>query len=143
MTTLSERRANHHLNQSQGRFNDEVEPKLDSIISNTNYNSLSGTMASTIAAGGVSTSSIIDIGINSGIYKFHWTGTESNQNVKYVIHISNDNITFHPYHSAVALKINGYISIEYKCVFKYHKLTVTNTHASQATTIDLIFSGRH
>ena len=145
MTTLSERRAAHHLHQAMGggRFNDEVEPKLDAIISNTNHNSITGSLDATLIAGGIGTSSTIDIGENSGVYKFQWAGTESNQNVEYVIHTSNDNVTFHPYPSAVALKINGYISIEYDCVFRFHKLIITNTHASHGTTLGLVFSGRH
>lgn len=153
MTSLSEKRASsYHQSLRSDNKNeldsidlntDEVEAKLDSIISNTNHNSINGSLDATLIAGGVGTSSTIDIGTNSGIYKFQWAGTESNQNVDYLIHTSNDNLTFHPYPSAVALKINGYISIEYDCVFRYHKLIVTNTHASQGTTLALVFSGRH
>ena len=153
MTSLSEKRASayHHSLRSGNKKaldnihlnTDELEEKLDVVISNTNHNSLKGTLDSTLIAGGVATSPTIDIGINSGIYKFQWAGTETNQNVDYVIHTSNDGVTFHPYPSAVALKINGYISIEYDCVFKFHKLIVTNTHASQGTTLALVYSGRH
>lgn len=152
MASLSEKRALYHQYLRGSNKNeldnidvntDEVEEKLDTIITNTNHNSVTGTMDATLIAGGVVNSSTIDIGINSGIYKFQWAGTESNQHVDYVIHTSNDGITFHPYPSAVALKINGYISIEYDIVFRYHKLIATNTHASQGTTLALVFSGRH
>ena len=153
MPSLSEKRASGYHQSLQidnkpeidniNLNTDELEEKLDTIISNTNHNSITGSLDSTLIAGGVVSSSTIDIGINSGVYKFQWAGVESNQNVDYVIHTSNDNITFHPYPSAVALKINGYISIEYDCVFRYHKLIVTNTHASQGTTLGLVFSGRH
>jgi len=148
MSTLTEKRRLIYNNKLSQNVNlsgntDEIEPKLDLIISNTNHNSISGSMNSTLIAGGNVQSSTVDIGINSGIYKFQWSGSETNQNVDYLIETSNDGVTFHPYPSAIALKLNGYISIEYDMVFRYHRLNVKNTHGSDGTTLSLVFSGRH
>ena len=106
-------------------------------------NNISGIETATVAGGATFLSTSIDIGIHSGIYTFQWGGTESVNHLDYTLMVSNDNITFHPYHTAVALKIGGTISLSYDIGFRYHKLKIVNTDAALSGSIDLIYSGRH
>ena len=106
-------------------------------------NHLKGSETATLVGGATFLSTSIDIGIHSGIYTFQWGGTESVNHLDYTLMVSNDNITFHPYHTAVALKIGGTISLSYDIGFRYHKLKIVNTDASLSGSIDLIYSGRH
>lgn len=155
MTSLSQKRASayHHSlggssqNSSLGQINlntDELETKMDTIIANTNHDTLvNGEYNFTILATETSETPSIDIGDQSGQYMFQFAGTESSTNLDYTIWTSTDNITFYPLPSAVAVKTNGYISLEYNMMFQYHKLKIENTHASQTSSVTLVYSGRH
>tara|TARA_R110000787_G_scaffold92129_2_gene193951 strand:- start:367 stop:834 length:468 start_codon:yes stop_codon:yes gene_type:complete len=155
MSTLSEKRAfyyhNQH-NQPNSRValeniqlnSDEVEGFLSEIVVNTNHAAITTDtpFVFNFVGSGTQETSVIDITAASGIYKFHWTGTESSQQLTYVVWVSSDNITFYPFASALFLKINGFVSCEFDTVFRYHKVIVTNnTGAAQTTT--LIYAGRH
>ncbi len=155
MSTLSEKRKFHYearhshneTNLTLGNIDmntDDLETKLDTIIENTNHDTLvNGEYNFTITAGATSETPAVDIGSQSGQYMFQWSGTESTTNLDYTIWTSTDNITYYPMPSAVAVKINGYIAIEYNMMFQYHKLKIENTHASQSATVTVVYSGRH
>tara|TARA_R110000764_G_scaffold33011_7_gene74157 strand:+ start:684 stop:1148 length:465 start_codon:yes stop_codon:yes gene_type:complete len=154
MTSLTEKRkaSYHHSiahigNQSLNDINlntDELETKMDIIIANTNHDTLvNGEYNFTILATESAEIPSIDIGSQSGQYMFQFAGTESSTNLDYTIWTSTDNITFYPLPSAVAVKTNGYVSLEYNMMFQYHKLKIENTHASQTNTVTLVYSGRH
>ena len=154
MTSLTEKRkaSYHHsiahtANQSLSNINlntDELETKMDIIIANTNHDTLvNGEYNFTILATESAETPSIDIGEQSGQYMFQFAGTESSTNLDYTIWTSTDNITFYPLPSAVAVKTNGYVSLEYNMMFQYHKLKIENTHASQTNTVTLVYSGRH
>lgn len=153
MTTLTSKRKFHYENKhpntslglSQIDLNtDELESKLDTIIANTNHDTLvNGAYNFTIIAQAVAETPVINISAESGQYMFQWAGTESSTNLDYTIWTSTDNITFYPLPSALAVKTNGYVSIEYNMMFQYHKLKITNTHASQSSSVTIVYSGRH
>ena len=155
MSTLSEKRkfiyeARHSHNDTNLTLEnidmntDELEQKLDTIISNTNHNTLiNGEYNFTILAGVTVETPVINIGPQSGQYLFQFAGTESSTNLDYTIWTSTDNITFFPLPSAVAVKTNGYVALEYNIMFQYHKLKIENTHQSQTSTVTVVYSGRH
>jgi len=154
MPTLSEKRLLHYANRHNTHSNtelsdinlntDELEAKLDTIISNTNHDTLvNGEYNFTILAGITAETPVINIGAQSGQYIFQFAGTESTTNLDYTIWTSTDNITFYPLPSAVAVKTNGYVALEYNMMFQYHKLKIENTHASQTSTVTVVYSGRH
>ena len=155
MSTLSEKRkfiyeARHSHNDTNLTLEnidmntDELEQKLDTIISNTNHNTLiNGEYNFTILAGVTVETPVINIGSQSGQYLFQFAGTESSTNLDYTIWTSTDNVTFYPLPSAVAVKINGYVALEYNMMFQYHKLLIENTHPSITSTVTVVYSGRH
>ena len=123
---------------------DELEAKLDAIIANTNHDTLvNGAYNFTILAQAVAETPVINISAESGQYMFQWAGNESSTNLEYTIWTSTDNITFYPLPSALAVKTNGYVAIEYNMMFQYHKLKITNTHASHSSSLTIVYSGRH
>ena len=125
---------------------DEVENKLDSVITNTLVVPITGNIVSVLGGGATVNSSPIDIGLTSGVYKVQWAGTESVAHLDYTLMVSSDNITYHPFHSVVALRFGvggGTISLEYNMVFRYHKLKIVNTDAAVSATVDLVYSSRH
>ncbi len=154
MPSLSEKRLLHYANRHNTHSNkelsdinlntDELEAKLDTIIANTNHDTLvNGEYNFTILAGVTVETPVINIGSQSGQYIFQFAGTESTTNLDYTIWTSTDNITFYPWPSAVAVKTNGYVALEYNMMFQYHKLKIENTHASQTATVTVVYSGRH
>tara|TARA_R110001606_G_scaffold374625_1_gene532531 strand:+ start:8976 stop:9443 length:468 start_codon:yes stop_codon:yes gene_type:complete len=155
MSTLSEKRkfyyeARHSHNETNltlGAIDlntDELETKLDTIIANTNHDTLvNGEFNFTLVGSATGETPAVNIGSQSGQYIFQWAGTETSTNLEYTIWTSTDNVTYYPLPSAVAVKTNGYISLQYDMVFQYHKLKIVNTHHSQSSSITLVYSGRH
>jgi len=156
MTSLSEKRYIARLNKSKHEDRDtvnmenvnlntdELETKLDTIIENTNHDTLvNGEYNFTLIGSAEGETPVIDIGNQSGQYLFQWAGTESTTNLEYTIWTSTDNITFYPLPNALAVKTNGYISMQYEMMFQYHKLKILNTHASQSASVTVVYSGRH
>ena len=121
---------------------DEVESKLDSVIANTNNLLYSGIVNFTHSATETLSTPSIDITNSSKMYTFHWIGTTDSTHLDFTIHASNDNITFFPLASALFLKTGTSIECSYKMPFRYHKLTVINSHSSIAAT-SLHYSARH
>jgi len=155
MSTLSEKRkfyyeARHSHNETNltlGNIDlntEGLETKLDTIIANTNHDTLvNGEYNFTLVGGGTGETPAVNIGAESGQYIFQWAGTETSTNLEYTIWTSTDNVTYYPLPSAVAVKTNGYIALQYDMVFQYHKLIIVNTSPSQSSSITLVYSGRH
>ena len=145
MNSLTSKR-NHAYRQKQNLQNltldidkietntDEVENKLSSVITNTENLLYSGIVNFTHAASETLSTPSIDITSSSKIFNFQWIGTTDSSHLEFTIHASNNGVDFFPIPSALFLKTGSNLECSYPMPFRYHKLTVVNTHASTAST---------
>lgn len=144
MTSLTEKRkaSYHHSiahigNQSLSDINlntDELETKMDTIISNISNNEFKGLSNTSIAGGATGTLiSSVDLGSASSPHKINIVGTTTHTNIDCILQVSNDNITFydlpHFINTVVGTKFSG---IGDTC-FRYVKLNGTNNTGSPVT----------
>ena len=160
--------------QYQNRFSnhndgDELEPKLDTLITSTNTtntkldltntnitstntkldsltqftsSSISGVLTLSLPILSTQYSPVIDIGAQSQLYTFIWLGTKDSTYLNYSIQVSSDNITYFPYTRAVFTETATSLETHYLMPFRYHKLTVFNNNASTAANTNIHYAGR-
>ena len=147
MSTLSERRkfiyeARHSHNDTNLTLGDidvntdEVETKLDSLITNTNHNSFSGYTSTSIA--GSATNTVIsstDLGASSAPHKLQIVGTTTNTNIDNVIQVSNDNSNFYDLPSFVVSVVGTKLSGIGDICFRYFRMNTTNNTGSPITVV--------
>ena len=117
------------------------DTKLDSLILFTTT-SISGVQTFSLPILSTQYSSVIDIGVQSGLYTFYWSGDKDSTYINYQILVSADNITYHPFTKAVFTQTPTKVETHYQMPFRYHKLEVFNNNASTAANTDLHYSGR-
>ena len=141
---------------SNPHHDDDVEPKLDTLITNSN---LTNTKLDTVITNTDNTvyqgvlnfslpilttqySPVIDLGAKSRLFTFYWTGNQNTTYVNYQIMVSSDNITFLPFTRAVFTQTPTKVETHYQMPFRYHKLEVFNNNASTAATLSFHYAAR-
>lgn len=156
MNSLTNKRfAQYQQKLSNPHHEDDVEPKLNTLITNSNLTntkldsliqftttSLSGVQTFALPIVSTQYSSVIDIGVQSGLYTFYWSGDKDSTYINYQILVSADNITYHPFTKAVFTQTPTKVETHYQMSFRYHKLEVFNNNASTAANTNLHYSGR-
>lgn len=147
MTSLSTKRQiayhsslnSHHESANQINLNtDELESKMDTIISHTSNNTSSNHLTSTIVVGGTVTSSITNFSTSTDIHFCQVVGTTTNSDIDIQVLVSLDNITYYklPQFNITTLGTLIYGSSDIN--FQYFKVRITNTHPTDSIDIDLI-----
>lgn len=147
MSTLSERRkfiyearnSHNETNLTLGDIDvntDEVETKLDSLITNTNKNSFTG-YSSTVIAGHATETTItaIDLGASSAPHKLQIVGTTTHNNIDNVLQVSNDNITYYDLPSFVISVVGTKLSGVGDICFRYFRMKTTDNTGSPVTVV--------
>ena len=153
MTTLTSKRKFHYENKhpntslglSQIHLNtDELETKLDTIITNTYANKYSLTYNATIAGNSTDRTTAIDFGSALDIHKIQVIGNISiPSNIDCVFEVSEDNITYyelsHHQITVVGNKISGSIDIN----FRYCRVAITDNTGNAVTVNLLVVAKNH
>ena len=121
---------------------DDVEPKLDTLITNTVSTCFQGVLNFNLPILATQYSPVIDIGEASKMITFYWTGNQNTTYVNYQIMVSSDNITFLPFTRAVFTQTPTKVETHYQMAFRYHKLEVFNNNASTAATLSFHYAAR-
>lgn len=145
MTSLSEKRASayHHSlhssghNSNLGQLNlntDELETKMDTIISTISNNEFKG-VASASVTGGTTNTLIptVDLGSASSPHKINIVGTTTDSNIDCILQVSNDNITYYDLPQFIITVVGTKFSGIGDTCFRYIKLNVTNNTGSPVT----------
>jgi len=111
------------------------------VNSLTNVDSFTNSHSLTIAGNSSTTTSVTDLGANSGVYKIQLAGTTDHNNIDIVIQVSNDNSTYFDYNESIFTISSGSISGSFDLAFRYYKLEITDNSGSTAN-IELIESGK-
>ena len=146
MPSLSEKRLlhyankfNHHSDNELADINvntDELETKLDTIISNTNHNQYSGS-STTVIAGHTTETTIasVDLGASSALHKLQIVGTTTHSNITSLVEVSNDNINWfiNPQFSIaiIGTTLSGIGDI----CFRYFRMKTTDNTGSPLTIV--------
>tara|TARA_R110000823_G_scaffold226032_1_gene353784 strand:- start:256 stop:723 length:468 start_codon:yes stop_codon:yes gene_type:complete len=146
MPSLSEKRLLHYANRQNAHSNtelsdinlntDELETKLDTIISNTNHNQYSGS-STTIIAGHSTETTIpsVDLGSSSAVHKLQIVGTTTHSNIISLLEVSNDNINWfiNPQFSLaiIGTTLSGIGDI----CFRYFRMKTTDNTGSPITIV--------
>ena len=145
MTSLSEKRsaAYHHSlhssghNSNLGQINlntDELETKMDTIISNISNNEFKGVSSASVAGGTTNTLiSAVDLGSASSPHKINIVGTTTHSNIDCILQVSNDNITYYDLPQFIITVVGTKFSGIGDTCFRYVKLNVTNNTGSPVT----------
>jgi len=142
--SLTEKRKIHYQKQSAGNidFNtNEIEPKLDSVISNTAHSVFCQNLSTQVINGGFTFNMpILDIGNSDGPFKVQIAGSETHS-LNYTLKVSHDGTTYYPY-PLVITNLNGYISSTFDLTFRYSYLQIQNTTGTDHS-VNLILCARH
>lgn len=144
MTSLTEKRkaSYHHSiahigNQSLSDINlntDELETKMDTIISNISNNEFKGLSNTNVAGGATGTLiSAVDLGSGSSPHKINIVGTTTHTNIDCILQVSNDNITFYDLPHFINTVVGTKFSAIGDTCFRYVKLNGTNNTGSPVT----------
>ena len=147
MSTLAEKRKFHYearhthneTNLSLGNIDlntDQVEAKLDTIISNTSHNEFTG-YSSTVIGGGATATTItaVDLGSASAPHKINIVGTTTHNNIDNIIEVSNDNVTYYELPNIVISVVGTKISAIGDICFRYFRMKTTDNTGSPVTVV--------
>ena len=146
MSTLTQKRkaiyeyrlTNHHnITESV----DEIEPKLDQIILNTDHSVIYSSYSNTILSGVTVNTPTIDIGAISGIFTAQLAGSAGHANLVFILEVSIDSNLWYEYPIAV-LHLNGSISSQWTQTFRYSRVKITNPLGNDYA-VDIIVASRH
>ena len=150
MTSPSNRKVVNHLikntryrNQNQEIIlnTDEIEPKLDQIITAVAHTVMDISVSTVIIAGLTTTMAPVDISGSNGIFKFQFAGTLTHSNMSFAVEVSQNNVDWHPF-PILFTTINNNVSSTYDMVYRYHRISVSNNTGGNHS-INYIQSGRH
>ncbi len=92
------------------------------VNSLTSVHSFSSDHSLSIVGHGSQTTSITDLGANSGAYKINVAGTTDINNIDIVVQVSNDNATFYDYNESIFTIASGKISDSFDLKFRYYRI---------------------
>jgi len=143
MPTLSEKRTLHYASRFSdhndfevGAVNvntDEVESKLDSVISNTSHSTFALSVGNTISASGSITTATTDFGLASPRVKVNYIGNCTSNSLNIIVEVSQNNVDFYPLHSFVFTQIGINFSCMGQTNFRYLRTKLTDTSGSSNT----------
>ena len=145
---FSNKHSTHHVDDVEGNLDQVItntastNTKLDSVITNTASTIFSGVINFNIATLETLYSPVIDIGSNSKLFTFYWTGNKDSVYINFQIMVSSDNITFLPFTKAVFVQTPTKVETHYQMPFRYHKIEVFNNNAATAATNVFHYAGR-
>lgn len=141
MSSLTQKRSLQKINKNDFSIQIESQKELQLIKLNTNNNIFEGSVTLSNTGNQTIETSVINLS-SSKSADFSWVGNLSHSHTDFEIHVSLDNITFYKLNSISPIITSTIFSLDYKMSFKYHKLKVVNTDASQTITTNLIYSSR-
>lgn len=146
MSSLTEKRrihyehqlAHNNMNVTLGDIEtntDDLEAKMDTVISNTSHNEFTGSSIGLSVAGGATVTAItaVDLGSATAPHKVNIVGTSSHNNIDVVLQVSNDNVTYYDLSNITISIIGNKISGIGDICFRYFKINVTDNTGSPVT----------
>ena len=115
---------------------DDLEPKLDTLILNTAHNSYNTTLTTTLIGNSHTHSSTVDLGNTSFIHHIQVVGTTTTTHLDFTLQVSLDNVTFFDYTKILIHSVGTNITGAGDINFRYYRVLITNTHASDS---DIVF----
>jgi len=120
---------------------DEIEPKLDQLITAVGHTVIDIANTTTVAGGATHVFPEVDISPGNGIFEFELAGQLGHANMDFSLEVSQNNIDFFPF--PIIFQILGTnVSATFDMVFRYHRISVTNNTGS-SYSVNYIESGRH
>ena len=120
---------------------DDIEPKLDQIITAVGHTVIYISNVAGIAGGYTHIFPSVDITGSNGIFEFELAGTLGHSNMDFSLEVSQDNVTFFPFPTLFTI-MGTNVSATFDMVFRYHRIKCTNNTGS-VHTVTFIESGRH
>lgn len=150
MTSPSNRKAiNHLIRNSRHRDQnkeiilniDDIEPKLDQIITAVGHTVIDIANSTVIIGGTTVTFPAVDITSSNGIFEFEMAGTLGHANMDFNLEVSQNNIDWYPFPTVFTI-MGTSVSSTFDMVFRYHRIKVTNNTGANYS-VQFIESGRH
>ena len=150
MTSPSNRKAiNHLIRNSRHRDQnkeiilniDDIEPKLDQIITAVGHTVIDISNSTVIIGGTTVTFPAVDITSSNGIFEFEMAGTLGHANMDFNLEVSQNNIDWYPFPTVFTI-MGTNVSATFDMVFRYHRIKVTNNTGANYS-VQFIESGRH
>lgn len=150
MTSPSNRKAiNHLIRNSRHRDQnkeiilniDDIEPKLDQIITAVGHTVIDISNSTVIIGGTTVTFPAVDITSSNGIFEFEMAGTLGHSNMDFNLEVSQNNIDWFPFPTVFTI-MGTNVSATFDMVFRYHRIKVTNNTGANYS-VQFIESGRH
>ena len=147
MSTLSEKRkflyevrnSHNETNLTLGDIDlntDQLETKLDTLITNTNHNNYTGGTNTTIAGGATETTiASVDLGASSALHKLQVAGTTTHNNIDNVIQVSNDNTNWFDLTHLIVTTVGSKFSAMGNICFRYFRMRTSDNTGSPVTVV--------
>jgi len=150
MTSPSNRKAINHLIRNNRHRDqnkeiilniDDIEPKLDQIITAVGHTVLEISNTAGIANGVTHTFPTVDISNLNGIFEFQIAGSLTHASANFELEVSQNNIDWYPFPTVFTI-MGTNVSATFDMVFRYHRIKVTNNTGANYS-VQFIESGRH